>query len=73
VLRPDAHYQFKFGYHGSPATIAHAILAILLESEMAATFVGRRINNAVSQGRCQKKRLQTRFVPALQKFGSGSV
>ena len=32
--------------------IAHAILAILLASAIAATFVGRRVSNAVSQGRC---------------------
>src|SRR5271163_839736 len=32
--------------------IAHAILAILLASAMAATFVGRRASNAVSHGRC---------------------
>jgi len=34
------------------ALIAHAILAILLASVMAATFAGRRASNAVSQGRC---------------------
>jgi hypothetical protein len=33
------------------AIIAHAILAILLASGIAATFVGRRANNAVSHGR----------------------
>src|SRR3982074_577074 len=32
--------------------MAHAILAILLASAIAATFVGRRANNALSQGRC---------------------
>src|SRR4030088_2327984 len=32
--------------------MAHAILAILLASAIAATLVGRRANNAVSQGRC---------------------
>src|SRR5262249_17447793 len=37
----------------SPLTIiAQAIRAILLASAMAATFVGRRANNAASQGRC---------------------
>ena len=37
----------------SPRTIiAQAILAILLASAIAATFVGRRANNAVSEGRC---------------------
>src|SRR5947207_11712386 len=30
----------------------HAILAILLASAIAVTFVGRRASNAVSQGRC---------------------
>jgi hypothetical protein len=34
------------------AIMAHAILAILLASATAATFVDRRANNAVSQGRC---------------------
>jgi hypothetical protein len=32
--------------------MAQAILAILLASAIAATLVGRRANNAVSQGRC---------------------
>jgi hypothetical protein len=32
--------------------MAQAIRAILLASAMAATLVGRRANNAVSQGRC---------------------
>jgi hypothetical protein len=32
--------------------VAHAIRAILLASAMAATLVGRRANNAVSQRRC---------------------
>jgi hypothetical protein len=32
--------------------MAHAILAILLASAMAATLVGRRASSAVSQGRC---------------------
>src|SRR5208283_4160304 len=39
-------------YRSPLAIIAHAILAILLASAMAATLVGRRISNAVSQGRC---------------------
>src|SRR5580700_9713598 len=39
-------------YRSPLAIIAHAIRAILLASAMAATFVGRRANNAVSQGRC---------------------
>src|SRR5674476_1391069 len=34
------------------AIIAQAIRAILLASALAATFVGRRRNSAVSQGRC---------------------
>src|SRR6266571_4086021 len=34
------------------AIIAQAIRASLLASAMAATLVGRRANNAVSQGRC---------------------
>src|SRR5208283_5672061 len=34
------------------AIMAQAILAILLASAIAATFVGQRANNAVSQGRC---------------------
>jgi len=38
--------------------MAHAILAILLASAMAATLVGRRANNAVSHGRwLQARRL----------------
>jgi len=36
--------------------IAQAILAILLASAMAATFVGRRSNNALSQGLAKAKR-----------------
>ena len=39
-------------YRSPLAIMAHAIRAILLASAMAATFVGRRANNAVSQGRC---------------------
>ena len=34
------------------AIMAHAILAILLASAMAATLVGRQASNAVSQSRC---------------------
>src|SRR5260221_2171714 len=34
------------------AMMAQAILAILLASAIAATFVGRRAYNALSQGRC---------------------
>ena len=39
-------------YRSPSAIMAHAILAILLASATAATFVGRRANNLVSQGRC---------------------
>src|ERR1022692_4877645 len=39
-------------YRSPLAIIAHAIRAILLASAMAATLVGRRASNAVSQGRC---------------------
>src|SRR3954469_4069216 len=39
-------------YRSPLAIMAQAILAILLASATAATFVGRRANNAVSQGRC---------------------
>jgi hypothetical protein len=35
-----------------PVRIAQAIRAILLASAIATTFVGRRANNAASQGRC---------------------
>jgi hypothetical protein len=34
------------------AIMAQAMRAMLLASAMAATFAGRRPNNAVSQGRC---------------------
>src|SRR6266487_911456 len=39
-------------YRSPLAIIAQPIRAILLASAMAATFVGRRANNAASQGRC---------------------
>src|SRR5665811_1679502 len=39
-------------YRSPLAIIAQAIRAILLASAMAATLVGRRASNAVSQGRC---------------------
>src|SRR5271169_6584483 len=39
-------------YRSPLAIIAQTIRAILLASAMAATFVGRRASNAVSQGRC---------------------
>ena len=38
-------------YRSPLVIIAHAIRAILLASAIAATLVGRRANNAVSQGR----------------------
>src|SRR6267142_5546053 len=41
-----------FLYRSPLAIMAQAIRAILLASAMAATLVGRRANNAVSQGRC---------------------
>ena len=41
-----------FLYRSPLAIMAQAIRAILLASAMAATLVGRRPNNAVSQGRC---------------------
>ncbi len=39
-------------YRSPLAIMAQAMRAILLASAMAATLVGRRTNNAVSQGRC---------------------
>src|ERR1700745_4332062 len=39
-------------YRSPLAIMAHAIRAILLASAIAATLVGRRAINAVSQGRC---------------------
>ena len=39
-------------YRSPLAIMAQAMRAILLASAMAATLVGRRANNAVSQGRC---------------------
>src|SRR6266568_9398495 len=39
-------------YWSPLAIIAHAILASLLASAIAATLVGRRANKAVSHGRC---------------------
>src|SRR3954470_19974817 len=41
-----------FLYRSPLAITAQAIRAILLASAMAATLVGRRANNVVSQGRC---------------------
>jgi hypothetical protein len=41
-----------FLYRSPLAIMAQAIRAILLASAIAATLVGRRPNNAVSQGRC---------------------
>src|SRR5246500_188740 len=39
-------------YRSLLAIMAQAILAILFAKAIAATFVGRRASNAVSQGRC---------------------
>src|SRR5205814_7880652 len=53
-VRRDLVYRANAGFlYRSPLAItAQAIRAILLASAMAATLVGRRPNNAVSQGRC---------------------
>jgi hypothetical protein len=57
--------------------IAQAILAILLASAMAATFVGRRANNAVSQGRAwQRRQIPEPLVvgdPNVQVHHSGAL
>ena len=52
--QPSHHAASAAGslYRSPLAIIAHAILAILLASAIAATLVGRRASNAVSQGRC---------------------
>jgi len=47
IRQHDWHVRFVPCLDGSEL----AILAILLASAMAATFVGRRVSNAVSQGR----------------------
>src|SRR3977135_3132506 len=55
VVRRDLVYAASATgslYRSPLAIMAHAIRAILLASAMAATFVGRRTSNAVSQGRC---------------------
>src|SRR6202521_2325312 len=55
VTRRDLVYAARAtgSLYRSPLTIiAQTIRAILLASAMAATFVGRRANKAVSQGRC---------------------
>src|SRR3977135_1335037 len=55
VARRDLVYRASAAgcLYGSPlAIMAQAMRAILLASAMAATFAGRRPNNAVSQGRC---------------------
>src|ERR1700741_2976061 len=55
VVRRDLVYRASatgFLYRSPLAIMAQAIRAILLASAMAATLVGRRANNAVSQGRC---------------------
>jgi hypothetical protein len=46
---PDASSKLFREY---AAEFVELALAILLASAMAATFVGRRASNAVSQGRC---------------------
>src|SRR5438067_7773343 len=54
-VRRDLVYRASatgFLYRSPLAIMAQAIRAILLASAMAATLVGRRHNNAVSQGRC---------------------
>src|SRR5205809_7011329 len=54
-VRRDLVYRASatgFLYRSPLAIMAQAIRAILLASAMAATLVGRRPNNAVSQGRC---------------------
>src|SRR5436190_6894528 len=54
-VRRDLVYRASatgFLYRSPLAITAQAIRAILLASAMAATLVGRRPNNAVSQGRC---------------------
>jgi hypothetical protein len=55
VVRRDLVYRASATgslYRSPLAIMAQAIRAILLASAMAATLVGRRPNNAVSQGRC---------------------
>jgi len=55
VARRDLVYRASAtgSLYRSPLTImAQTIRAILLASAIAATFVGRRASNAVSQGRC---------------------
>src|SRR6266404_6320077 len=55
VVRRDLVYRASatgFLYRSPLAIMAQAICAILLASAIAATLVGRRANNAVSQGLC---------------------
>src|ERR1019366_5209533 len=55
VVRRDLVYRASaMGslYRSPLAIMAQTIRAILLASAIAATFVGRRASNAVSQGRC---------------------
>ena len=55
VVRRDLVYRASATgslYRSPLAIMAHAIRAILLASAMAATLVGFRASNAVSQGRC---------------------
>ena len=53
-FQPSHHAACATGslYRSPLVIMAQAIRAILLASAMAAIFVGRRANNAVSQGRC---------------------
>src|SRR6187200_2315129 len=58
-ITPDARRDLVYAasatgslYRSALAIMAQTIRAILLASAMAATFVGRRASNAVSQGRC---------------------
>src|SRR6476660_1346417 len=52
-------------YRSPLAIMAQAILAILLASATAATFVGRRANNAVSHGRCLAPSAETECLGGL--------
>jgi len=55
VVRRDLVYRASATgslYRSPLAIMAQTIRAILLASAIAATFVGRRANKAVSQGRC---------------------
>jgi hypothetical protein len=61
-ITPDAQRDLYYAasatgslYRSLLAIVAQAILAILLASATAATFVGRRANNAVSQDRAWRR------------------